>query len=140
MREDGAEGEGTVRGRRGGIYLPAGHRGEEVPTQWEKEKPGRGCPLSTRGQGGGLGWPCGGLPWWDGTRRGVETSPHGVWQGKARGGRPRTPLTVQGQSGWRDGVRECVGVYGGGNRCSPLPLLWGKTQKHLPQPGWAGGS
>ena len=37
------------------IYLPAGQGGEEVPTQWEKEKPGRNCPLSTRGQGGWVG-------------------------------------------------------------------------------------
>lgn len=29
--------------------------------------------------------------------------PHGARRG---GGRPRTSLTVQGQSGWRDGVQE----------------------------------
>lgn len=83
-----------------------------MPTQREKEKPGRDCPLSTQGQGGGLGRPCGELPWLDCAQRGIEMSPHGAWQGKSRGGRPRTPLTVQGQSGWSNGVQECVRVQG----------------------------
>lgn len=130
MRKDGTEGEGTT-----------GHGGEEVPTHSGRRRSQAEIGLSLPGDRGmGWGGPVEGCP--GGTLHGeVQRGlPMVGGRGSWGGGRPRTPLTVQGQSGWRDGVRECVRVYGGGHRHSPLPLLQGKTQKHLPQPGWAGGS
>lgn len=50
--------------------------------------------------------------------RGIETAHCGSRQGKKRGGRPREPLIVQGQSSWRDRMR----VWGGrrGNNRHPV--------------------
>lgn len=103
---------------------------------------GRRRPSQTREDGADRGGPVRG-----GERRRVERGWVRAAMAGLHGERYRESFPQQGRNGEADqdspsqrkskvaGGTGCMCVYGGGNRHPPLPLGWGKTPKHLPQPG-----